>query len=98
MSKLSFEWDSKKNIFNIKKHKISFEEAETVFLDENAAIAYDPDHSINEDRFIIIGFSLLGRLILACFCERENSNTIRIISARKLTKKEIKEFNRRWTK
>ncbi len=98
MSKLSFEWDSRKNIFNIKKHKISFVEAETVFLDEHAAIAHDPDHSIKEDRFVIIGFSSLGRVILVCFGERDNGSTIRIISARKLTKKEIKEFNRRWAK
>ena len=69
-----------------------------MFLDEHAAIAHDPDHSIKEDRFIIIGLSSLGRLVLVCFCERDNGNTIRIISARKLTKKEIKEFNRRWAK
>ncbi len=98
MSKLNFEWDSIKNTSNIKKHKVSFEEAKTVFLDDNAAIAYDPDNSINEERFIIIGFSLFARLILVCFCERNNGNTIRIISARKLTKKELKDFNRRWVK
>ncbi|MCP4270144.1 MAG: BrnT family toxin [Candidatus Brocadiaceae bacterium] len=98
MSKLNFEWDSIKNTSNIKKHKVSFEEAKTVFLDDNAAIAYDPDNSIDEERFIIIGFSLFARLILVCFCERNNGNTIRIISARKLTKKELKDFNRRWVK
>ncbi|GAX60483.1 hypothetical cytosolic protein [Candidatus Scalindua japonica] len=98
MSKLDFEWNPKKNISNIKKHKVSFEEAKTVFLDENAAIAYNPDHSINEERFIIIGFSSFGRLILVCFCEKNNGNTIRIISARKLTKKELKDFNRRWVR
>ncbi len=98
MSKLNFEWDSIKNTSNINKHKVSFEEAKTVFLDDNAAIAYDPDNSINEERFIIIGFSLFTRLILVCFCERNNGNTIRIISARKLTKKELKDFNRRWVK
>jgi uncharacterized DUF497 family protein len=96
MSKLNFEWDPKKNASNIKKHKISFEEAKTVFLDDNAAIAIDPDNSINEERFIIIGFSSFARLILVCFCERNNGNTIRIISARKLTKKELNDFNRRW--
>ncbi len=98
MSKLNFEWDSIKNTSNIKKHKVSFDEAKTVFLDDNAAIAYNPDYSINEERFIIIGFSLFARLILVCFCERNNGNTIRIISARKLTKKELKDFNRRWVK
>jgi len=96
MNKLNFEWDPKKNTSNTKKHKVSFQEAKTVFLDESAAIAADPDHSVNEEQFIIIGFSSFGRLILVCFCERNNGNTIRIISARKLTKKEIKDFNRRW--
>ena len=98
MSKIIFEWDPRKNRANIRKHKISFEEAKTVFLDENAGIANEPDHSVNENRFIIIGFSSLARLLLVCFCERENGNTIRIISARKLTKKEIKQFNPRWRK
>ncbi len=98
MSKLNFEWNPKKNASNIKKHKVPFEEAKTVFLDENAAIANDPDHSTNEERFIIIGFSSFARLILVCFCERDNGNTIRIVSARKLTKKEIKDFNRRWVR
>lgn len=98
MSKLKFEWNPKKNTSNIKKHKVSFEEAKTVFLDDSAAIAYDPDNSLNEERFIIIGFSLFARLILVCFCERNNGNTIRIISARKLTKKELKDFNRRWVR
>ena len=95
---LNFEWDSNKTASNIKKHKVSFEEAKTVFLDDNAAIAHDPDNSINEERFIIIGFSSFARIILVCFCERNNGNTIRIISARRLTRKEIKDFNRRWVK
>ncbi len=98
MSILYFEWDPKKNAYNIKKHKVSFEEAKTVFIDENAAIANDPDHSINEERFIIIGFSSFASLVLVSFCERNNGNTIRIISARKLTKKELKDFNRRWVR
>jgi len=98
MSKLNIEWDPEKNTSNIKNHKVSFEEARTVFIDENAAIANDPDHSIHEERFMIIGFSSFARLILVCFCERNNGNTIRIISARKLTKKELNDFNRRWVR
>jgi len=96
MDKLRFEWDPRKNETNIFKHKISFEEAKTVFLDENAAIANDPDHSDYEERYIIIGFSYSARPLLVCFCEKDDGNTIRIISARKLTRKEIKQFNQRW--
>lgn len=80
MINLRFEWDSKKNKVNLKKHNISFDEAKTVFLDDNAAITHDPEHSI-ESRYIIIGFTSSGRLILVCFCERDKGNTIRIISA-----------------
>lgn len=98
MSELIFEWDARKNRANIRKHRITFVEAKTVFLDEKAAIANDPDHSVNEDRFIIIGLSYLARFLLVCFCERKNGNTIRIISARKLAKKEIKQFSQRWRK
>ncbi len=98
MLKLRFEWGPRKNKANIYKHKISFEEAQTVFLNESAAIATDPDCSDNEDRFIIIGFSSLARPLLVCFCERDEGNTIRIISAKKITKKEIKQFNQRWRK
>lgn len=60
MGKIKFEWDRKKNEANIRKHKTSFEEAKTVFLDEKAAIAHDPDHSVDEDRHMIIGFSANG--------------------------------------
>jgi len=98
VDKLRFEWNSRKNKANTNKHKISFEEAKTVFLDERAAIANDPDHSDNEDRYIIIGFSSAACPLLVCFCERDEGNTIRIISARKLTKKEIKQFNQGWKK
>lgn len=98
MEEINFEWDQKKNEANITKHKISFEEAKTVFWDEKAAIAHDPDHSEDEDRYITIGFSANGRLLLICFCERDGGNTIRIISARKLTRREMKQFNQRWKK
>ena len=89
-----FVWDEKKNQLNIKEHKVSFQEAETVFYDPNAKIIHDPDHSIAEDRFIIIGISKLMKLLIVCHCYKENEDTIRIFSSRKATKKEKKEYGR----
>ena len=88
----SFEWDEAKNRSNQKKHHVSFEEAKTVFFDEGALIASDPDHSEDEDRFLIIGFSLQLRVLLVCFCDRRQGSVIRIISARKATKKEQRHY------
>ncbi|MCY4643987.1 MAG: BrnT family toxin [Bacteriovoracales bacterium] len=83
-----FEWDENKNKSNIKKHKVSFQEAMSVFYDSKAYIASDPEHSDDEERFIIIGFSMRLNSLIVCFCEREIGRVIRIFSARKLTKKE----------
>ena len=94
---MNFEWDEQKNQGNTNKHGISFEEAKTVFYDENAIVFDDPEHSHSEDRFIIVGFCTQGKLLLACFCER-SEDIIRIISARKLSKTEIAHFNQRWQK
>ena len=88
-------WDEKKNKNNIIEHKVAFQEAETVFYDPNAKIIHDPDHSIEEDRFIILGISKLLKLLVVCHCYRENEEVIRIISARKATKKETKEYGRK---
>jgi len=85
-------WDENKNRDNIRKHKISFEEAETVFYDPNGRLILDPDHSDKEDRFIILGLSKILHLLVVCHCYRENEETIRIITARKATKKEIKYY------
>ena len=85
-------WDEKKNQKNIKEHKVSFQEAETVFYDPNAKIIHDPDHSVEEDRFIILGISKLLKLLVVCHCYRENDEEIRIFSARKATKKEKNEY------
>jgi len=85
-------WDQKKNQSNIKDHKVSFEEAETVFFDPNAKIIHDPDHSTEEDRFIILGISKLLKLLIVCHCFREDDEIIRIISARKATKNESKNY------
>jgi len=85
-------WDEKKNQDNIRKHHISFEEAETVFYDPNGILINDPDHSINEDRFIILGLSKMLHLLVVCHCYREKDEVIRIITARKATRKEVKYY------
>ena len=95
MAELSFIWDPKKDQINKAKHgNIDFEEAKTVFFDENARIIHDPDHSNNEDRFVIIGLSLKLRLLVVCHCYREKDSVIRIISARKATIREEKVYEK----
>ena len=89
-----FEWDENKNQINKKKHGISFEEAETVFYDENALIIDDPEHSIEEERFIILGLSSKANLLVVCHCCRESETVIRIISARKATKTESRQYGK----
>lgn len=92
MSKITFEWDSSKASLNKKKHSISFEEAKSVFLDDNAAIIHDPEHSQDEDRFVILGLSTIARVLVVCHCYRKNDRIIRIISARKATKNESMQY------
>ena len=87
-----FEWDDNKAKTNLKKHGVSFEEAQSVFFDENARIIPDPDHSEEEDRFVILGISLNVRLLIVCHCYRDKDKNIRIISARKATKKEAGQY------
>ena len=96
MDELFFEWDANKNITNQKKHKISFEEAQTVFYDENALLIDDPEHSDEEDRFILLGFSRRANLLVVCHCYRQSESVIRIISARKATKTEEKAYRGKW--
>jgi len=88
MKEIRFDWDEKKNRENKKKHDVSFEEAQTVFFDERAIRYYDPDHSQDEDRFIMLGMSLRLRVLVVCHCYRADDMVIRIISARKADKKE----------
>ncbi len=83
------------NRANQKKHKGSFDEAKTVFYDENARLIADPDHSENEERFIIMGVSSNLRMLVVVHCYKENNEVIRIISARKVTRNEQKYHNRR---
>jgi len=87
-----FEWDPGKHRSNREKHRVSFEEAKTVFFDEGALIAADPEHSAEEERFLIIGFSIQLRVLLVCYCEREEGDVIRIFSARKATRKEQNQY------
>ena len=90
---ISFEWDDKKSQANLKKHKVSFEEAQTVFFDANARMIFDPDHSANEDRFILLGLSSALRLLTVIHCCRDaEGKVIRIISARMATAKEQKQY------
>jgi uncharacterized DUF497 family protein len=89
---MKFDWDPKKAEFNLKKHKVSFEEATTVFFDDLAKITFDPDHSDDEHRQILIGHSHNRRLLFVIHVSIEEKNTIRIISARKATKRERKDF------
>jgi len=85
---LSFEWDEHKNAVNQAKHQVSFEEAQTVFYDDRALVIDDPEHSQDEERFIILGMSARARLLIVCHCYRASDTVIRIISARKATKTE----------
>lgn len=89
---MRFEWDKRKNVANVKKHGVSFEEAQTVFYDPLAKVADDPEHSETEDRFIAVGHSSMQRQLLVVHCYREAVRTIRIISARKLTRTEKRQF------
>ena len=92
MDGLRFEWDEDKSRENIKKHGVSFEEAQTVFLDENAVRFFDPDHSQDENRFIMLGMSFKLRVLVVCHCYRKNDAVIRIISARKANKHEAGNY------
>jgi uncharacterized DUF497 family protein len=92
MDSFSFSWDHRKNTTNQKKHNVSFEEAQTVFFDEHAIEYYDPDHSESEDRFLLLGHSYRIRVLVVSYTLRKDGTEIRIISARKATKKEQKAF------
>ena len=95
MADLRFEWDNQKAVANLRKHAISFEEAISVFSDEHALLLTDPDHSEAEDRFILLGLSADLRTLVVCHCYRQEE-VIRIFSARRATKKEREQYNRRW--
>ncbi len=94
MKPLRFEWDDKKDLLNRKKHGVSFHEASTVFSDENALVIPDPDHSEEEQRFILLGLSSILRALVVCHCFRKNEEIIRIVSARKADRSERKRYRK----
>jgi uncharacterized DUF497 family protein len=98
MAGLRFEWDERKSVANVRKHGISFEEAETVFADERALLLDDPSHLEDEDRFVLIGLSAALRSLVVCHCYREADEVIRLISARKATRIEREQYSRRWVR
>lgn len=95
MRKFTFEWDVEKSKKNLKKHGVSFDEAKSVFLDENGLLIGDPDHSDEEDRFILLGMSVSLKMLVVCHCYRSENETIRIISARRANKREATAYKGR---
>ena len=93
MKNLIFEWNDTKAKKNLKKHGVSFEEAQSVFFDDNAIQFWDDNHSDREERFLMLGMSHKIRILLVVHCYREDESTIRVISARKATKKEKMEYS-----
>jgi hypothetical protein len=91
---VEFEWDDQKNRSNFKKHGIWFEEAQTVWVDSKSLEFFDPEHSDDETRFIRIGHSAKGRILLVVFCERADSSVVRILSARKATAREARDYEK----
>ena len=89
-----FDWDENKNRINLEKHGITFEEASTVFFDDRAILFDDPEHSIDEDRFLLLGMSETAKVCIVCHCSRESDTVIRIISARQATRKEEQRYVR----
>jgi len=95
MDDLRFVWDPRKARENERKHGVSFDEAQTVFLDDYALLIGDPDHSEDEDRFLLLGVSSRLRLLVVCHCYREARDTIRVISARKADREERRQYSER---
>ena len=92
IEEIKFTWDENKAQINVLKHNISFDEAKTVFEDENARLILDPDHSQNEERFILLGLSIKLKVLTVVHCYRDDEQNIRIISARKSTKVEQRQY------
>ena len=92
MKEIHFSWDENKAKANLLKHKISFNEAVSVFSDDNARLIYDPDHSLEEERFLLLGISYKLKLLIVVHCMKDANNEIRIISSRKASKKEQKQY------
>ena len=89
-----FDWDENKNRINLEKHGITFEEASTVFFDDRAILFDDPEHSIDEDRLLLLGMGETAKVCIVCHCYKESDTVIRIISARQATRKEEQRYVR----
>jgi uncharacterized DUF497 family protein len=96
MADLHFTWDPAKARANVAKHGISFEEAETAFSDENAIVLPDPEHSPTEERLVLIGLSVVLRVLVVVHCGPQPSGAIRLISARRATRSERGQYATRW--
>jgi uncharacterized DUF497 family protein len=97
MADLRIEWDDAKARANLRKHGISFDEAETVFADDYGLVLPDPDHSsIDEERLVLIGMSAALRVLVVVHCERAGGDIIRLISARRATRSERAQYDARW--
>jgi len=92
MGNMNFAWDSRKARSNITKHGVSFEEAQSTFFDESARLLDDPDHSEEEERFLLLGYSIYALCLVVCHCYREADSVIRLISARRATPREELEY------
>ncbi|MBZ5579348.1 MAG: BrnT family toxin [Acidobacteriia bacterium] len=92
MGNIEFAWDRRKSRSNVAKHGVTFDEAQTVFLDENARLIDDPDHSRHEARFLLLGYSFQARCLIVCHSYREDDSVIRLISARRATAQEEKLY------
>ena len=97
MAELSFEWDDRKDAINRRQHGVSFTEAQTVFFDEQALLIADPEHSDQEERFVLMGLSSALRTLVVCHCYRQDT-VIRIVSARKADREERAQYEHRWTR
>ncbi len=106
MSEISFQWNTAKAASNRRKHGVCFDEAKSVFLDEGAKLISDPEHTEDEERFVILGLSeiarllldycsIIARLLVGCHCDREDERVIRLISARRATRSESKQYRGR---
>jgi uncharacterized protein len=96
MAELRFEWDARKSAANKRKHGVSFDEARSVFSDEHGLLIDDPEHSKEEERFILLGMSSSARTLVVCHCYRVGGDVIRIISARRANAAEYSDYTAQW--
>ncbi len=97
MSDLRFTWDPRKAAMNARKHGVTFEEAQTAFVDEHGLLLDDPEYSGSDERFILLGLSAALHLLVVVHCYRTPEESIRLISARKATRAERRAYTDRWT-